>query len=96
MQHAVEDLDRPPTPFVDERPPFEAQSPAFEQPPAPPMAAAPEPEPARRRSTIRESFGTPSAPVNAPSSAPVVSSTSSEEAATPKRGWWGRRLLGDK
>ena len=27
---------------------------------------------------------------------PVISSTSAEELATPKRGWWGKRLLGDK
>jgi ribonuclease E len=78
--------------------------------PAPSVASAPQseamPEPApRRRSTIREpapisvSAETPSAPTPqpaaAPAPAPVVSSTS-EEPATPKRGWWGRRILGDK
>jgi hypothetical protein len=26
----------------------------------------------------------------------VVSSSGSEESAAPKRGWWGKRLLGDK
>jgi ribonuclease E len=64
----------------------------------------PEPAP-RRRSTIREpapvsaASETPAAPapqqqpVAAP--APVVSSTS-EEPAAPKRGWWGRRILGDQ
>jgi hypothetical protein len=26
----------------------------------------------------------------------VISSTGAEEAAAPKRGWWGKRLLGDK
>jgi hypothetical protein len=26
----------------------------------------------------------------------VVSSTNSGETAPPKRGWWGKRLLGDK
>jgi hypothetical protein len=55
----------------------------------------------RRRSTIREpaSFAAESAP-KPPSATsptvPVVSSTGSEESATPKRGWWGKRLLGDK
>jgi ribonuclease E len=81
------------------------------QPAPAPVAAAPieEPvatqEPPRRRSTIREpapvsaegvNVSSP-APVPAPPpAAPVVSSTASEEPATPKRGWWGRRLLGDK
>jgi ribonuclease E len=63
-------------------------------------AAAPQEAP-RRRSTIREpapigtdnSAPAPVAPVPAPT--PVVSSTASEESASPKRGWWGRRLLGD-
>jgi ribonuclease E len=79
------------------------------QPAPAPIAAAPieEPpqtqEPPRRRSTIREPapvsadsampYTPPPAP---PAPAPVVSSTASEEPATPKRGWWGRRLLGDK
>jgi hypothetical protein len=26
----------------------------------------------------------------------VVSSTGAEEPVAPKRGWWGKRLLGDK
>jgi hypothetical protein len=26
----------------------------------------------------------------------VISSTGPEESATPKRGWWAKRLLGDK
>jgi ribonuclease E len=96
LRHAVEDLDRPPAPYADERPPLEQLSPAFEPPPAPPAAAASETEAPRRRSTIRESFGTASPSAGAPASAPVISSTGSEETATPKRGWWGRRLLGDK
>jgi hypothetical protein len=33
---------------------------------------------------------------DAPAPTPVVSSSGSEEQAPPKRGWWGRRLLGDK
>jgi ribonuclease E len=80
------------------------------QPAPAPVAAAPIEEPMatqappRRRSTIREpapvsegvNVSSP-APVPAPPpAAPVVSSTASEEPATPKRGWWGRRLLGDK
>jgi hypothetical protein len=31
-----------------------------------------------------------------PPPAPVISSTASEETGQPKRGWWGKRLLGDK
>ena len=55
----------------------------------------------RRRSTIREpaafnSDSASSAPPNNPPSAPVISSTGADEAATPKRGWWAKRLLGDK
>jgi hypothetical protein len=96
LRRAVEDLDRPPAPYADERPPLEHLSPAFEPPPAPSAASVPEAEAPRRRSTIRESFGTTSSPVSAPASAPVISSTGSEETATPKRGWWGRKLLGDK
>jgi ribonuclease E len=54
-----------------------------------------EAETPRRGSTVREpaSFNRP--PAEAPAPAPVVSS-SGEEPAAPKRGWWGRRLLGDK
>jgi hypothetical protein len=26
----------------------------------------------------------------------VISSTASDDAGQPKRGWWGKRLLGDK
>ena len=87
LRHAVEDLDRPPSQFADERPPLEQLSPTFEQ----------HLEPPRRRSTIREpaSLGASAAP-SIPQATPVVSSTASEEPAAPKRGWWGRRLLGDK
>jgi ribonuclease E len=74
-------------------------------PSAPAAEVMPEPAP-RRRSTIREPAPIAAAPETAaapmpvptpepaPASAPVVSSTS--EPAAPKRGWWGRRLLGDK
>jgi len=97
LRHAVEDLDRPPAHTADERPRYEELSPSFEQPVSPPPpAASADSEPPRRRSTIRESFGSPSAPASAPTATPVVSSTAAEESATPKRGWWGRRLLGDK
>jgi ribonuclease E len=95
LQHAVEDLDRPPAAFADERPPFDQPAPTFEMPASPPAAAMAESEPPRRRSTIRESVGGASAPISAPQATPVVSS-SGEEPAAPKRGWWGRRLLGDK
>ncbi|HTT47232.1 MAG TPA: Rne/Rng family ribonuclease [Pseudolabrys sp.] len=72
--------------------------------PAAPQAAAPaESEPPRRRSTIREpapigiagSAPPPAAPP-VPPPTPVVSSTASEEPSQPKRGWWAKRLLGDK
>jgi ribonuclease E len=100
LQHAVADLDRPPA-----NEPAPAYSPPHEQPaPPPPVeAAAPsagEPEPPRRRSTVREPA--PVAIEGAPPSStlppptPVISSTASDEARTPKRGWWGKRLLGDK
>ena len=88
LRHAVEDLDRPPAPYADERPPTEQLSPAFEPPPAPPAAAASETEAPRRRSTIREVLRYASPPAGAPAPAPVISSTGSEETATPKRGWW--------
>jgi ribonuclease E len=66
-------------------------------------SSAPAQEAPRRRSTIREaapvSSSAPSAPSPAPAPAyeppaPVVSSTAPETAAAPKRGWWGKRLLG--
>ena len=77
-------------------------------PAAAPRAQATEPVPEstpRRRSTIREpapvaprEAATPSPtpqPAPSPVAEPVVSSTSGEP-ASPKRGWWGRKLLGDK
>ena len=80
-----------------EAPPAEPAPPQPEAAAVPPAAEAHEPP--RRRSTVREpapvaAEGTPPAPTLPPPS-PVVSSTG-EETATPKRGWWGRRLLGDK
>ena len=91
-------------------PPFAQPTPVHgvvEAAPAPePVAeSTPAPEAApRRRSTVREPAPIvtseevvlpPPAPVEMPAPTPVVSS-SGEEPATPKRGWWGRRLLGDK
>jgi len=64
-------------------------------------ATAPQ-EPPRRRSTIREpapigaAGAAPSPAPVVPPPTPVVSSTAPEVAAAPKRGWWGKRLLGDK
>ncbi|HEY6831404.1 MAG TPA: Rne/Rng family ribonuclease [Pseudolabrys sp.] len=104
----VEDAPASPAPVM----PAPMMMPAPEMRPAPsPIASAPVEEPVaaqeapRRRSTIREPAPiaaegvSPSSPPPAPTpppAAPVVSSTASEETATPKRGWWGRRLLGDK
>jgi ribonuclease E len=101
LQHAVEDLDRPAT--YESNPPY---SPPIEERPASPPAELATTTPAgpdalRRRSTIREpaSFtdGAPP-PASPPSPAtPIVSSTGADEStATPKRGWWAKRLLGDK
>ena len=81
----------------------------FSQPAEQPSVPEPEPqapvfsaqESPRRRSTIREpapfaSETPPPAPAPASPPAPVISSTGAEETAAPKRGWWGKRLLGDK
>jgi ribonuclease E len=64
--------------------------------PSEPAEAQPTASQQRRGSSVREpaSFSRP--PADAPPSAPVVSSTGGEEPASPKRGWWGRKLLGDK
>jgi len=116
LQHSVEDHDRPAAPPAYERPAMERPiidrpynqppvSPPEPQPAAPPQAAAPaqaEPEPPRRRSTIREPApigiaGAPPPPApTIPPPTPVISSTASDDAGQPKRGWWGKRLLGDK
>ena len=58
-------------------------------------------EPQRRRSTVRERApialeGEPAPSPTLPPPAPVISVSSSEEPAQPKRGWWGKRILGDK
>ncbi|MEI9804401.1 MAG: hypothetical protein WDN48_07975 [Pseudolabrys sp.] len=86
-------------------PPAQERPTPYERPAAPapveaPVASAAPQEPPRRRSTIREpapigATGATPAPVPAiPVPTPVVSSTA--EPAAPKRGWWGKRLLGDK
>jgi len=93
----------------DRAPSFESApvySPPIEDRPAPSTADSLAPpttsqEPSRRRSTIREPapFGGEGAPApSSPSSspAPVISTSGSDEPAAPKRGWWGKRLLGDK
>jgi ribonuclease E len=90
---------------VSVEPPPQSYVAAPEPKPAPALAsaeAAPQESPQeapRRRSTIREpapvGVNAPSAPAPVtPPPTPVVSSTAPETAA-PKRGWWGKRLLGD-
>jgi ribonuclease E len=127
LQHAVEDLDRPPEPFEsggadrtvqagadfppvnDEdadamAPPFAAgneTAPAEHEAASSPLPAADGAEPPRRRSTVREpapfaADGTPPPSPTLPPPRPIISSTASEEGAAPKRGWWAKRLLGDK
>ena len=68
-----------------------------------PAAPAPESEPPRRRSTIREpaplaGSGEPSSPSPTlpppPAPTPVVTGNEPGESTQPKRGWWGKRLLG--
>ncbi len=123
LEHAVEDLDRPPTPFegsgvgqqlhagadfppVSEEdadamaPPFDRQPEAAPAGTAVPAEAEPSREPPRRRSTVREPapFGAEAPPPSPtlPPPTPVISSTASEESGTPKRGWWAKRIMGDK
>jgi ribonuclease E len=100
LANGAEDMDR--TSSYDSTPEF---APPIEERPAAQLdasaAAAPAQETPRRRSTIREpaafnSDSASSAPLNNPPSTPVISSTGADEAATPKRGWWAKRLLGDK
>jgi ribonuclease E len=88
--------ERPAQEPVYERPTAAAPAPVVDTaPPAPPQEAP------RRRSTIREPA--PIGAARAPSTpapayeppTPVISSTAPETAA-PKRGWWGKRLLGGK
>ncbi len=91
----------PPAPAADSAP--QRAAPAGEAPaPAPSPAEAEAP---RRRSTVREPAPLtgaaptpatpPSPPAPSPAAEPVVSSAESEP-SQPKRGWWGRRIMGDK
>ena len=82
-------------------PPFPQPTPVHEAAPA--AAEPPTEAPPRRRSTIREpapvSASEPMAAVTPvpPAPAPVVLSTTPDATAEPpKRGWWAKRLLGDK
>jgi ribonuclease E len=87
-------------------PPFEqTQAPTPAHAEAAPMASAPQEslkEAPRRRSTTREAApfsgasAAPSPSPTLPPPSPVISSTASEEGGTPKRGWWAKKLLGDK
>jgi len=99
VSRAVADLDRPPSNFDSTSafspPPYQAPA----DPPQSEAAMSAPQESQRRRSTIREpapfaaAGAAPSATPTLPPSTPVVSSTA--EPAAPKRGWWGKRLLGD-
>jgi ribonuclease E len=88
-------------PIID-RPYNQPPASAAEPQPAPQAAVPAEPEPPRRRSTIREpapigSAGAPPPPAPViPPPTPVISSTASDDTGQPKRGWWAKRLLGDK
>ncbi|MBI2715820.1 MAG: Rne/Rng family ribonuclease [Rhizobiales bacterium] len=112
MQSAGADLDQPPRYDSPPAyaPPVEARS-AYEQPAPPPPEPRPVPEaqapagerqePPRRRSTIREPApiaveGAPPPTPTIPPPTPVIVTTASEDSGQPKRGWWGKRLLGDK
>ena len=59
-------------------------------------------EPQRRRSTVRERApatiegAVPASSPTLPSPSPVISVSSSEEPAQPKRGWWAKRVFGEK
>jgi len=95
LHQAVADLDRPPS--YESAPVY---SPPPEERPAPPSSEYSGTSPgaseqSRRRSTTREPVSSNGESAPSPATAPVVSSTGSEESA-PKRGWWGKRLLGDK
>jgi ribonuclease E len=102
LERAVADLDKPPANF-DSAPAYAPQPYQRSAAPSPteaPAASSASQEPSRRRSTIREpapfaAAGAPPSPSpTLPPPTPVISSTA--EPATPKRGWWGKRLLGDK
>ena len=90
--YAAPTVERPAPP-----PTAEAEFPPPHNNPPPTIEA----EPPRRRSTIREpapfvARAAESVPAASPPPAPVISVSSSEEPAQPKRGWWAKKLLGDK
>jgi ribonuclease E len=101
LQHAVEDMDRPPAfdgPVSEPAPADEPQRPvAAEAEFAPPD----EPDAPRRGSTVREPAPIntegepPPTPETLPPPSPVISSTAGGD-SPPRRGWWAKRLLGDK
>jgi ribonuclease E len=93
LSHAVADLDSPP---VERAAPPDLA-------PAMPPAAVEQPEPSRRRSTVRERAPTSgaeipaSSPAAGPSQAePVITETGeASEGERPRRtGWWSRRFAG--
>jgi ribonuclease E len=112
LHDAVQDLDRPPpAPYErdDDGPAYAPPEPSAQPPNRAPMPVQAEAEAEseshaeggapRRGSTVREraGFGMEGAPSPTlpPPAAPVISSSSAEDAA-PKRGWWAKRLSGDK
>jgi ribonuclease E len=108
QQSAGADLGQPPrynsqpayAPSVEARSAYEQPAPPPPEPRPAPEAKAPvgeRQEPPRRRSTIREPapIGADRVPP-APPPTPVIVTTASEDSGQPKRGWWAKRLLGDK
>ena len=83
-------------------PPFDREPEAAAPKAAPAAPEEAQAEPTRRRSTVREpalggeTQAPPSPTLPPPSPSPVISSTGAEESAAPKRGWWGKRLMGNK
>jgi ribonuclease E len=80
-------------------PPFDREPSVPAAHAAPPEAEAPSEAP-RRRSTVREpaafsSEGAPPSPT-VTQSEPVISSTAGDASSAPRRGWWAKRLMGDK
>ncbi|MBX6328437.1 MAG: Rne/Rng family ribonuclease [Pseudolabrys sp.] len=85
----------PPPPHADlHADPHPAAPPSRSDVASPGEAAPAESQPPRRRSTVREpapfAGGIDSPPPVSPPPMPVISVTSSEEPAQPKRGWWRR------
>jgi ribonuclease E len=84
--------------FDQNEPPDQAQgqpaAAAIPEPFLPPRAEPQSPESVAEAPRRGSSFTRPSA--DAPAPTPVVSSSGGDEPAAPKRGWWGRKLLGDK